>query len=98
MLGWSRLARICRSVRKRRRMRLRIHAALDQLDRDLLLILIIGAHGQVDGPHAAVADLACNLVRADTPSCHRYHVDPRRPNRLLISDAGVSRKSDSCSS
>jgi hypothetical protein len=53
---------------------LRIHAALDQLDRHLLLVLIIGAHRQIDGSHAAAADLACHLVRADVPSHQRHRL------------------------
>ncbi len=35
---------------------LRIHAALDELDRDLLLVLPVGAPGEIDRAHAAAAD------------------------------------------
>ena len=45
--------------------RLRIHAALDELDRDLLLVLPVGAPGEIDRAHAAAADALRDLVVAD---------------------------------
>jgi hypothetical protein len=43
----------------------------DQFERDALLILIIGAHGQVNRAHAARADFADEFVGADLPPDHR---------------------------
>lgn len=44
----------------------RIHAALDQLERDSLLDLAIGTLRQPDHAHAAAAQLALDPPRADT--------------------------------
>jgi hypothetical protein len=45
-----------------------VHATLDDLDGNLLLELIVGALGQIDGAHTAASDFTQNLVGADTPS------------------------------
>ena len=47
---------------------LRIHAALDELDRDLFLVLPVGAPGEIDGAHAAAADALRDFVVADDRS------------------------------
>ena len=41
------------------------HAGPDELDRHLLLELVVGAPGKVDHPHAAVAELGDQLVGPD---------------------------------
>jgi hypothetical protein len=43
----------------------RVHAALDQLDGDLLVKLPVRAFGQVHRAHAAAPDLSNNPIRAD---------------------------------
>ena len=45
--------------------RVGVHAAFDQLDCDLLLVLLIRALGQIDRAHSAAADFANNSIRAD---------------------------------
>ena len=65
MFGWSRLARIWRSARKRSTIRSRVEARLDELDGDALLVLVVGAAGQPDRAHAAAAQLLEELVGAD---------------------------------
>ena len=40
-------------VAKMAQHRIAVHAALDQLDRDLLFVLLIGALGQIDRTHPA---------------------------------------------
>jgi hypothetical protein len=45
--------------------RLRVHAALDELDRGLLLELPVGAPAQIDGAHAAAADPLHELPMPD---------------------------------
>jgi hypothetical protein len=45
-----------------------IHSALDELDRNLLLILSVCSDRQVDGSHATVPDLSQDLIRPDTIS------------------------------
>ena len=47
----------------------RIHTPLDQLDRNALAEAAVRPLGQVDGAHAAPAELADHAVRAD-PSSH----------------------------
>ena len=64
MLGWSIMASACRSASKRAMTCSRVHARLDDLERDL------AAHGlrllgHVDDAHAAFADLLQQLVAAD---------------------------------
>ena len=49
---------------------IRVHAPPDQLDRDALLILLVGALGEIDGTHAAVCDLVEQMVGADA-AVHR---------------------------
>ena len=64
MFWWSIIARAWRSASKRAMTCWRVHARLDDLERDLaadrLLLL-----GHVDDAHAALADLLEQLVRAD---------------------------------
>ena len=64
MFGWSISASACRSASKRAITSLRVHARLDDLERDLaadrLLLL-----GHVDDAEAAFADLLQQLVGAD---------------------------------
>ena len=45
-----------------------VHAALDELNSHLTLILIVISHGQINCSHAAAADFAKNLVSPDTIS------------------------------
>jgi hypothetical protein len=40
-----------------------VHAALEDFDGDALLERVVGADAQVDGAHAAVADLAEQAAR-----------------------------------
>ena len=47
---------------------LAMRAVAMQLDRHLLLELAVGALGEIDGPHAAFADLAHQPVRSDQPA------------------------------
>ena len=51
-------------VRKRRRIAVGVHPALEELERDALLERVVVAHGEVDGAHAAAADLANEAVGA----------------------------------
>ena len=48
-----------------------VHAALDELDRDLLLILAVSPLGEIHGPHAAPADLTLHAVGSQPPACSR---------------------------
>jgi hypothetical protein len=43
----------------------RVHPALDELDRDALLELTIGTFCEIDGTHASASDLAGQLVDTD---------------------------------
>ena len=52
---------------------IRVHATPDQLDRDALLILLVGALGEIDGAHAAMCDLVKQMIRADD-SLHGRHI------------------------
>ena len=45
----------------------RLERRADHLDRDLLLVRIVGADAKVDGAHPAAADFAHQPVRADPP-------------------------------
>ena len=49
----------------------REHAAADQLDGDLLLILLVGALGEIDVAHAARAELAHDAIRAEARAFER---------------------------
>ena len=49
----------------------RVPVASDQLDGDPLSVLLVVPLGQVDGAHAAVADLAQDPVGADAATPHR---------------------------
>ena len=42
-----------------------VHAALDDLERDPLLVLAVGALGEVDGAHPSPADLADHPIGSD---------------------------------
>ena len=48
--------------------KIRIHPALDELDGDLLLELIVVAHGLINRAHPAAPDQAREAVRADAVS------------------------------
>jgi hypothetical protein len=48
-----------------------VHAALDELDGDALVVLVVGADGQVDRPHAAAPYFAHHAVSADAAARHR---------------------------
>ena len=50
---------------KPRHDRIGVHAAVDQLDRDVFLERRIGAHSAIHAAHAAFADQCFNAVRAD---------------------------------
>ena len=65
MCGCSSRARIWRSRRKRAQDLLGVHAALEELERDALLELAVGALGEQHRAHAAAADLAHHLPAAD---------------------------------
>ena len=45
--------------------RVGVHPRFDQLDRNLLLVLLVGALGQVHRPHPAAADFAKHAVWPD---------------------------------
>ena len=47
-----------------------IHAALQQLDGDLLLVLVIVPDAQVDGAHSAVPNQTDQPVGSDSPARH----------------------------
>ena len=49
----------------------REHAAADQLDRDLLLVLLVGALGEIHVAHAAGAELAQDPVRTEALAFER---------------------------
>ena len=62
-----------------------VHAALDQLDRDPLLELPVGALREVDGAHAAAADLAQDARSAPIPgppAAGRRSAVVRRPTAI----------------
>src|SRR3982751_6462650 len=42
-----------------------VHAALHQFDSNLLLILVVGANGEIDSAHAASAYLADDAIRTE---------------------------------
>ena len=50
--------------------RLRIHAALDELDRDLFLVLAVGAPREIDRAHSAAADALQDFPVADGLADH----------------------------
>ena len=54
-----------------------VHATLDDLERDPLLVLAVGALGEVDGAHPAPAELADQPVGADESPDQA--LDPPRP-------------------
>ena len=83
MYGCSRLARIWRSLRKRRTMASVSMPRLQDLDGHALLKLVVAAHGQIDRAHAAAAQLA-NRARYGpilTPSIPDGGSGPDRSNR-----------------
>ena len=45
--------------------RIRVHAALDDLDRDLLFVLLVGTLGQINRTHSAAAKLTNHAVWPD---------------------------------
>ena len=94
MFGWSSVARICRSARNRAEQLGIVGAVPDQLDRDFLAEGVVGAHGAVDGAHAAAAELARDLVGADAPPderalSRRARVGDLRPPRRTASKAAT---------
>ena len=92
MLGWSRPARIWRSVRKRRRTSVGVDAAPHHLDGDLLLELVVVALGQIDGAHAAVADLSLDEIGPDRASVEgRLRHRIRRRGGLVDEPLGLRR-------
>ena len=92
MFGWSKPREDLPLVAEAAQHGVRVHAALDQLDRDLLLELPVGALGEIDGAHAAAADALQDLVvadgRADQPVI-RSSASNRRASSVAI---GVSMK------
>ena len=64
MFGWSIIARACRSASKRAMTCLRVHARLDDLQRDAAADRL-GLLGDIDHAHAPFADLLQQLVAAD---------------------------------
>ena len=65
MLGWSIIARACRSASKRAMTCLRVHARLDDLEGDLAGGPAAVCSAMIDDAHAAFADLLQQLVGAD---------------------------------
>ena len=67
-----------------------VGAVAEDLDGDLLPVRLVGAHGEVDGAHAALAQLALDRVGADpAPDRRRRRRDVRgRHRRLLEEGAG----------
>ena len=66
----------------------RIHAPLDQLDRDPLAEAAVRALGQVDGAHAAPAELADHAVGTDPASHDRLlAVHLREGDRRRLDEA-----------
>jgi hypothetical protein len=67
-----------------------VHAPLDELDRDALLVLLVGALRQVDRAHPASAHLANQDVGADAPARGR-RLAFRGPDPLVVGpQIGVS--------
>ena len=63
MLGWSRAARACRSLRKRRRILSFFGPWLQHFDGYTFAILVIRTLGQINYRHAALPNLADDAVR-----------------------------------
>ena len=72
MLGWSRLGEDLALVAEAADDRLGVHAALEDLERHALLEGVVAADRQVDGAHAAAAQLADQAVRADAAAVNRF--------------------------
>src|SRR5215472_4529783 len=64
---------------------------LDGLERHPAAELIIGASGEVDGSHAAAADLAHNLIRAESAPDHRVDAEVGRKPRVATHSRGYDR-------
>ncbi len=68
-----------------------VHAAIQELDSDLLLVMVIIPHAEVDCAHSPAADQADDPVRSDAPASHvgfgfpilRIE-DSRKVNEVLI--------------
>src|SRR5262245_58253186 len=67
-----------------------IHTALDDLDRNFLVILIIVPHGPINRPHAPRADHRHHAVRADVLADDQL-ADFRREVLSLTADGGLDR-------
>src|SRR6266478_5974751 len=76
MLAWSNVARICRSLWKRRMRSSVIQPAADHLQSDQFLEGIVRARGQIDVPHPAMADLPHHPVRSDSAAFVDSFVEP----------------------
>lgn len=66
MPGWSSEARIWRSWRNRRTRSARAPPAPQNLDRDLLVVLVVVPFGQEDRPHSPVPELANDPIGAES--------------------------------
>ena len=92
MFGWSISARACRSASKRAITCRRVHARLDDLQRDAALDRL-GLLGHVDDAHAAFADLLQQLVGADLRA-GLFASRGRRSHRARLASAWSSGPSE----